>query len=111
MLTDYAKSLLERKAAAPRPAQLSDAASQAGADGLAPADAIPAALAAYPQRMSVRQVAEYLALSDDQITLFRDSGGLLFINLAANTGGHPLWRIDRASVAAFERKRAVKPQA
>jgi ribosomal protein L31 len=53
--------------------------------------------------MTARQVGEYLAVSEDQVMLFRETAEMEFINVGVTGASHPTWRITRDSVAAFER--------
>jgi hypothetical protein len=59
--------------------------------------------------MRVRAAAEYLAVSENQIAAFRDSGELEFINIGSKS--RPRWRVAAESLAAFERKRNIQPRA
>lgn len=104
-MTPYAQKLLDRKAASPRPPQSCVSAAPARPIAAVPIPAIPAALANYPERMTARQVGEYLAISEDQVMLFRDKGEMDFIQVGCPGAERPAWRITRESVAAFERSR------
>jgi hypothetical protein len=90
----YAESLLAQKARAER----------------TPAAPQSAALAHFPLLMKISQVAAYLAVSADQVSEYRDTGDLEFINVATPGSRRPAWRITRSSLAAFEKNRQLKPK-
>jgi hypothetical protein len=106
-LSSYAEKLLER--ADTRPARpIAFAASGGPSAPSVPAVVIPPALAKYPARMKVREAAEYLGLSQQAVINLSDLGQIQFINVAAPGSSRPCYRIDRASLAAFEAQRTVR---
>jgi hypothetical protein len=120
MISAYAQSLIDksdRKSAArsgaaqnSKPSALASAKTvlprQSTATAAAPI-VLPAALAAYPIWMTAKQVGEYLAISEDQVMLFRDEGEMEFLRVSTPGVSHPSWRISRVSVHLFEQRRQV----
>ena len=68
----------------------------------------PAAKAEPPRSLTVKQVAENLQLSDEQVLAWIKAGDLQATNVATGKV-RPSWRISPAQLAAFERRRASVP--
>ena len=69
----------------------------------------PLALERMPQRLTPAQVAQILTVSVDQVLNYRDAGDLVFINVASPRAARPAWRITRASLQTFMRRRQTTP--
>ncbi|HZM02576.1 MAG TPA: helix-turn-helix domain-containing protein [Candidatus Saccharimonadales bacterium] len=67
-----------------------------------------AALDRLPVYVTVGQAAEYLGISTSQIANFFDSGELAAVNIGSPGAKRPAYRIARADLAAFERRRTTK---
>jgi hypothetical protein len=106
-LTSYAEKLLSRQSARVAPA-VSSSAGPARA-GVAQAEC-PPAFASFPRLMKPSQVAAHLNVSAFTVLALRDSSDLVFINVGAPDALRPSWRITRASLVEFERKRRTAPK-
>ena len=109
-MTSYAEKLLARKEGKPGQTQ----SKQCPPSARTPAAPVPVSLSArlaeYPHRMTLNEVAEYLAMNADHVSNLRESGELEMFDISSPGTNRPTWRVSRASVAAFEARRQTKPR-
>ena len=103
----YVEKLLARKSGRPLPSQAKPPVPVLLA--AAPVS-LSARLAEYPHHMTLNDVAQYLAISVDQVSKLRDGGELEFLDISSPGAARPAWRIARASVAALEASRQTTPR-
>ncbi|HEV7924260.1 MAG TPA: helix-turn-helix domain-containing protein [Verrucomicrobiae bacterium] len=112
MLTAYAQKLIAKNVAAPAsgrssPRRLAQASAAPAPDAAEPP--LPPGLAARPLLMTVAEVAGRFGTSHNFILTFRETGELDFVNIGSGST-RPTYRITRASVADFERRRRPAPK-